>query len=286
MSEEKTPTRVKPSTVPSVQLTVLQNDFVTELVRDNKPNLWNWRKYLKGIAVGVGYSPMAIDKLKEKDKVWFAARSLVNNLPVDIEVLPDENRPGSITDPDKDRKPGQPLISLRQERYCQELIADPAMNKRKAAKRAGYSGEGEWGWKLWQMPKIQTRVEELQAERKASLKADQEEVIGSLVRLARINMADYVDRFDGQSIQFEDSNELSRDQMYGIKRIKQTIRGVGQNAIETFSITLEDKQRALALLAQHLGLLDKEVSFDPREFATQIRQLSKDISTKVPGGEL
>lgn len=286
MSNPKIPQRVGPKTPWKVSLTILQNDFVTELVRDNKPNLWNWRKYLKQIAVGVGYSPQALDKLQKNTKLWRAARSLINNIPIEIEVLPDENRPGTVTDPDKFRKPGEPLQSFRQERFCQELIADPQWRIAKAAKRAGYGADGSYGSKLYSMPKIKARIDELRADRVERLKARQDEVIQNLVLISQINMADYVTRFDGNSIQFEDSQTLSRDEMYGIKKIKQTVRGVGSNSIETFSITLEDKMRANALLAQHLGLLEKEVSFDPREFATQLRQMTKDIAERVPGGEI
>jgi phage terminase small subunit len=278
--------RVKPKEVPKVRLSEKQNEFVTELVRDNKPNLWNWRKYLKGIATGIGYSPMAVDKLRVTDKIWVAARSLINNIPVEIIVTPREEQSGVPADPDFDRKPGEPLKSARQERFCQELIADPSMRINKAAKRAGYRNNGEYGWQLNSLPKIQQRIQELKEERVERLVARQDEVLQNLVLLSRTNMADFVTRFDGTSIVFEDSQELTRDEMYGIKKIKQTIRGAGSNTTETFSITLEDKQRANALLAQHLGLLDREVTFDPTEFAVQLRQLSKEAAKTMPGGEI
>lgn len=276
--------RVKPIKPPKVRLTKVQNDFVQELVRDDKPNLWNWRKYLKGIATGVGYSPQAVDKLRLNDSIWLAARSLVNGIPIEIEVIPLENQSGNTPDVDNRRKPGEPLSSYRQEKFCQEIISDPQMRIAKAAKRAGYGEKGTYGWQLNTLPKIKKRIAELQKERMERLVAKQDEVIQHLVLLSRTNMADFVTRFDGTSIQFEDSQELSRDEMYGIKKIKQTIRGVGRNSTETFSITLEDKQRSLALLAQHLGLLDRGVDFDPLEFAVQLRQLTNEIQDKVPGG--
>lgn len=285
-SKSAPPKRVLPKALRTVRLTRMQIDYVEELARDNKPNLWNWRKYIKGIAVGVGYSPQGIDKLRDNDLVWFAARCLVNGLPVNIEEIPIEQQIGGQPDADRTREEGQPLSSLRQEKFCQEIIADPVMNARKAGKRAGYGNNGDYGWKLLQMPKIKQRIRELNKERMERLQANQDEVIQNLVRLSRVNMADYISRFDGQSIQFEDSNEITRDEMYGIKRVKQQIRGVGRNAIETFSLTLEDKFRANALLAKHLGLLDETVSFDPSEFAVQLRQLSKEAASKIPGGEV
>jgi phage terminase small subunit len=284
--EVKPAPRIERKIPPKVTLTFIQNEFVEELVRDNRPNLWNWRKYLRGIAVGVGYSPQAVDKLRINPNIWIAANCLINDQPIKIKVLDELTRKGRRLDADRNREPGEPLNSYRQEKFCQEIIADPLMNARKASIRAGYSEVTDYGYKLMAVPKIKERIAELKKERIERLKADQDEVIANLVRLSRINMADYVNRFDGQSIQFEDSNVISRDEMYGIKKIKHSVRGVGRNQSESLSITLEDKFKANALLAKHLGLLDNEVSFDPTEFAVQLRQLSKTASGKVPGGEL
>lgn len=273
--------------VPMVLLTKMQYNFITELVLDGKPELWNWRKYINSFAVGVGYSPQAVDSIRNSSNVWFTARCMLNKRPIIVYIENELTKMGNRRDPDIDRKPGQELYSFKMERFCQEIVADPVMSARKAAKRAGYGNMGEYGYKLLMYKKVRDRIDELIDERKERLKANQDEVIANLVRLSRINMADFVSRFDGNSVVFNDSNTISRDDMYGIKRIKQTVRGLGQNTVETFSIQLEDKFKPNELLAKHLGLVDNNnYNLDPVEFAVQLRQLSRDIANKVPGGVL
>lgn len=273
-----------------VTLTPMQNDFVRAVVEDNKPQNWKWRKYMKDIAVSVGYSPQAVDKLMKNDSVMQACTYLLNNRPINISVINPIGAVGSTgreaSDPDILRKPGEPLNSDRQEMFCQEIVADPYQNSRKAALRAGYGQRGEYGFKLLQMPKIRTRIDEIKQDRMERLKADQDDVLRKLVILSNVNLADYIRRFDGNSIQWEDSQNLSRDILYGLKSIKQTIKGVGINQTETLELKVNDQHKSLTLLSKHLGLLDNMTAMDPLEFATQLRELSQEIKTKVPGGEL
>lgn len=283
-NKNKVPSRI-PRPTPTVVLSKNQKAFVDALVLDNKPNLWDWRKYLKGIAVGVGYSPAGVDNLRREPKIWLAARSLVNNIPIIVEVNKDPNSQKPF-DPDLKRKPGEPLKSQRQEMFCWEYVADMNRNIRKAAKRAGYDQQGKYGWVLIQRPKIRDRIKEIEKERMERLKVNADDTLKRLVLLSAVNIADFIDRFDGQSIQFEDSNELSRDTLYGVKEIKHRTRGVGRNQEETFTLKLENRVQPLSLLAKHLGLLDQNITVDPLEFATELRQLANKAAGKVPGGEL
>ena len=170
------------------------------------------------------------------------------------------------------------------DRFCQEIVADIEMNTPRAAIRAGYANPA-YGWKLMRKQKIKDRINELRAERKERLKADADDVLQKLVQLANTNIVDFL-QWDGGMLDFEDSKNISRSKLYAVKKVKQTIRGVGRNQIETFSIELEDKQKPLALLMRHLGLDSSLAATDPLEFANKLRQLSEELQAAVPGGEI
>ena len=272
------------SITPTVRLTPMQNAFVESLVEDNQPNKWRQRKYLKSIAVGVGYSPQAVDKLiTERPDVWTAANYLINERPITIFV--DQNATGrAVTgDPDENRQPGEELASPRQELFCKELVSDPNFNKKKASIRAGYQN-ADYGTTLYRIPKIQKRIDELREERNKRLKSDADDVLQKLMLISNTNIIDFVRRWDGNAVEFEDSNMIPRDILYGVSQIKQTITGVGRNQTENFTLKLRDNIKALALLAKHHGLLDQMSSIDPEEFAKAAREAAADLGTKVPGG--
>lgn len=267
-----------------VELSPSMKKFVDALVEDNKPNLWTVRKYLKRVSVDVGYSPSAVDKLRKEERIWIAAKALVNKRPITIIVTTGTNRQqaGDV----QARKPFEPLPSEREERFCQQLIADIHWDRRRAARRAGYGESGVYGLELYKKQYIKERIKELTEERRKRLQADQDDIMRQLILIANTNMDDFVTRFDGGVVQFEDSRLLGRDKMYAIREIKQTIRGVGQNQTENFTIKLQDQMKAISLLAKHFGIVDSLSSTDPAEYVQGLREAAKGIGNKVPGGEV
>lgn len=282
------------SITPTVTLTEMQYDLVQALVSDNNPEQWTLRRYMSQMVMSVGYAPSSTFRLMNRQTVMTAATYLLNKRPINIIVRPNEGSVGSpgriASDPDALRKPGEPLNSYRQEMFCQEIVADPYRNTKKAARRAGYEGKGDYGWDLLQMPKIKTRIEEIQKDRVERLKADQDDVLRKLLILSHTNLADYIKRFDGNKVEFEDFSDISRDILYGLVEIrhKQTEIGVGQNKrkINSMNIKVTDKTKVLALLAKHFGLLDTLQSLDPTEYAAKVREIAKSIGEAVPGGEV
>jgi phage terminase small subunit len=259
-----------------VTLTTKQKSFIDLLVKDNKPFKWSIRKYCNTIAMEAGFSPQAIDVLRKKSQIWYTAKRLIENRPVDITISDASIRNRNLRAEEK--------WSDRIEFFCREYVSDPYRNARAAAERAGYSGI--YGWKLIQMPRVKDRILELQKERAERLKVDADDALQKLILLTNTNMADFIKRFDGSSIVFKDSAKLERDYLYSIKKIKQTIRGVGRNQTEEINIELESKLKPVELLLRHLGLLEKGGNVDPLEFAAQVREIAQAVNSKVPGGEI
>jgi phage terminase small subunit len=276
------PKRVQPP-APVVKLTERQEQFARRLAKAESTDLWDSMKYLKLVAKESGYTEKALATLTRKPKIFDAATYLRKGLPITIER---ELKDGSSNegDPDRNRQPGEPLKKISHERFCQEIVADPAARIRNAARRVGY--EETYASSLYKNPKIKQRIAELQEERKKRLKVSADDVLMKLVNLTNVNIVDLVKEFDGKKVVFHKSEDLTRDELYGVREIKHRIRGVGKNSVESMEMKLESKQQALNLLAKHLGLVDQITSFDPTEFAAEVRRIAEAAKKAVPGGEI
>lgn len=236
------------------------------------------------IVQSVGYNKSSASSLRNNESILTAARMKRRGIEFIVETF---TEPMNLKrgDPDRNRKKGEELRNPRMEMFCQELLTDISMNVRKAAERSGYCSAAE-GPFLMSKPKIRQRINELKEERVKRLKASQDDVIQKLVLLSNINIIDFIKKFDGNTVQFENSDDISRDKLFGLKKIKHTIRGVGRGQIEQMSLELEDKSKYITLLMKHLGLLDQYNEKDPREFTERVREFADNIKDSIPGGEL
>lgn len=265
------------------QFTVKQEKLVNALAELPEED-WT-KRTIKRIAYSLGYSKSASGTIMQRTEIFDAARYIQRG--VEFEVLRWQwggaGKGAKNANPDSYREAGEELWNPRMEAFCQEIVSDIEMNPRLASIRAGYSN-GEYGWRLLQRKKIKDRITELREERRERFKAKADDVLQKLVQLANINMADYAKWSNGM-MDLEDSDKITRSKLYGIKEVKQTIRGVGRNQTETLSIKLDDRQKPLALLARHLGLDNNTSSIDPQEFAAKLRQFQEEITNAVPGGD-
>lgn len=268
--------RIK-STKESFTFTERQIDYITALAQYPEKE-WT-KKLMTEVAVQVGYKRTSAPAIRRGPNILKAARYIQKKIPFDIIPAPEKVSVGS---PDIRRKEGDPLWSNQQELFCQELVADIDQNTRLAAERAGYVPE--YGSKLIKKEQVRRRITELRKERFKRLRPNVDAIVTNLMQIANTNITDYA-RWEGDRLAIEDSAKISRAKMYCIKEIKSTKKGVGLNKIETLEIKLEDKQRALRLLMEHLGI--EKQSDDPQEFAAKLRKLSNELQDRaIPGGKI
>jgi phage terminase small subunit len=147
-------------------------------------------------------------------------------------------------------------ISLKQERFCQELVID--LNATKAAERAGYTVKTakQTGARLLTNKYIATRVNELQAAIAEAVGVTAEMVVKELCKLAFTDLKDVVD-FNGKKPRIKSPMELADPEKLGaISEFTEITNG---NKV-TRRIKMHDKKGSLELLGRHLGMFNDKLS--------------------------
>lgn len=148
-------------------------------------------------------------------------------------------------------------LTPKQDAFCREYLID--LDATAAAKRAGYSerSAAERGYELRQIPSVQRRIAELQAERAERTNITADRVLQELALIAFSNLDDFAEwggDVDGINVlTLKPSRELTRAQKAVIKSVKHT-RKRGKTDEDTLEIVREDKLSALDKLAKHLNL--------------------------------
>jgi len=144
-------------------------------------------------------------------------------------------------------------MTPRHRRFVEEYLVD--LNASQAALRAGYSPRGhkQIGSQLMQRPDVQQAVEAALEARGRSMRITATRV---LLELARVAFADptRIAEWGPQGLTLKAHDTLTPDDKAAIQEIV-TFPDGGPTRIR-----LHDKQRALALLARHLGLLNERTA--------------------------
>lgn len=152
-------------------------------------------------------------------------------------------------------------------------------NLYRAYKLAGFSGVGTGGMQhaieIFAMPAFQAGLEVELNERRQLMRVEINSVIRNLLNMANANMDDYAE-WRGGAVVLKDSSQLTRDQKYAIVEVKDTAQGV--------QIKLDSRQRALEMLATHLGFLvpDASKTKDVHETAKLIKEEADKLFGSVP----
>jgi len=171
------------------------------------------------------------------------------------------------------------------EKFCQEIVADPAANVRRACARANI--DFMTGKELPKRKDIQNRIAEIREERKQRFELRADRVLEKVLMLSTASLQDVIERTDDNgNIVFKDFSTLSPDEVYPIQQITRTRNGTGKFTTTSYKIKLEDRGKNLALLMKHLGLLDGNSSDNPEETGAAIRKWASNVEDFVPGGSL
>lgn len=176
-------------------------------------------------------------------------------------------------------------LTDKQELFCQEYMID--LNATKAYKRAGYSANSDEvaaveGHKLLINPKISQRLQELMEERSRRTEITQDMVLRELAAIGFAKVTDYLHIIVAsdestsaageaekpkrgrrarqaasavqQIVQVFETSKVRSGAIPAIASIKQ-----GKEGIE---IKLNDKVKALELIARHLGMLNDKIAVE------------------------
>lgn len=149
-----------------------------------------------------------------------------------------------------------------QRSWAHAYVGPAKFNASEAARIAGLS-EAE-GRRMRSKPHVVAYVEDLQRERLAGRVISQDRTLEEIFAIATSNVADVVTVTDEGHFLVRSLDGLPRHITAAIKKIKLTRRQIpGEKTEEggavfedVLEIELHDKVKALALLAQHQGLLD------------------------------
>ena len=139
-------------------------------------------------------------------------------------------------------------LSSRQLRFVDEYLVDN--NAKQAALRAGYSERSarERGYRLLQHPEIKERIRLGVEARSRRLRIDPDRVLAEYARIAFADPRRYVIRDRHDQLKPRALDELSDDEAAAVAAFSRSGR---------VPLKLHDKQRALDIIAQYLGLIGK-----------------------------
>lgn len=140
---------------------------------------------------------------------------------------------------------------LPQQATFAELYVAYNFNGTKAAIDAGYatSGAHVQATRLLKNAKVKAYIDHLSAEAAKIRKVDIDLQIQRTELLNNSDIAHYVE-FDGKTVKFKPFDQLTPEQRFAIKGIKQ-----GRNGIE---LTLHDKAWSMDMINKHLGVYEKD----------------------------
>ena len=150
-------------------------------------------------------------------------------------------------------------LNPKQQRFVAEYLKD--LNATQAAIRAGYSAKTArvQGPRLLQNAAVSESVAAGQAKKLGKLELDAESVLGELLRIAKVDIAQAFEE-DGNLRKLSEIPEDVRRAVAGIE-IDDRWEGKGEDATRYTVKKLKfwDKTRALELLAKNLNLLTERI---------------------------
>lgn len=153
-----------------------------------------------------------------------------------------------------------------QKRFCEEYVID--YNISRAAKRAGYQGDGarQSAWQAMQNDEVQAYIEQLQDEAAKRCQVSKDELLNEFKKVGFSNIRNYLHNdLDAKYLSEIETPEA-------IKGIKKTVKRFEGGEEVTVDITLHDKLSALTSIGRHIGFFSE----DNKQKAASITILNND----------
>lgn len=158
-------------------------------------------------------------------------------------------------------------LTPKRQRFVNEYLKD--LNGAKAAIRAGYSERTarSIACELLQLPEVKTAVNKAIAKRNKRLEINQDKIVRELAKVGLADIKDYLSyRTEKTQVDVDDDGKpvigyepiielIPSDDVDGavIQEVSLSQKGV-------FTFKLQDKLKALELLARHLGMLNDNIN--------------------------
>lgn len=142
------------------------------------------------------------------------------------------------------------MLTDKQERFCREYIVD--LNATRAAIAAGYSEKTarQSASRLLTNVNVQNEIQQLKKAVADKLDVDAEWMLRHLINQVEANTLNAFEYAGPAGIVLEDLKALPREIQICIKKVKQNKGGI--------EVQFEDKQRALEMIARHIGFFEKD----------------------------
>lgn len=192
-------------------------------------------------------------------------------------------------------------LSPMRQRFVAEYLKD--LNATQAAIRAGYSERSAYvqGPRLLGEPEVKAAIDAGIARRNKRLEISQDRIVKELAKIGLADIKDYLSfRTEKTQVGFDDDGTPIIDYAPVIELIPSedvdgtVIQEVSLSQKGVFAFKLQDKMRALELLARHLGMLNDRVQLggsvnlnNPLEGLTtdELRQLIAEDEADDADGE-
>lgn len=157
-------------------------------------------------------------------------------------------------------------LTPKRQRFVNEYLKD--LNATQAAIRAGYSKRTAYviGPRLKEEPEVKAAIEAAIARRNKRLEVDQDKIVRELAKVAMADIKDYLSfRTEKTQVGVDDEGSPVFDYKPVIELVPSEnvdgtiIQEVSLSQKGIFTFRLQDKLKALELLARHLGMLNDRV---------------------------
>lgn len=155
-------------------------------------------------------------------------------------------------------------LTDKQKAWAEAYVGPAKFNASAAAQMAGV--DPSTGREYRTKQNVIAYVEQLQAERLQGRVISQDRTLEEIFSIATSDLTDVFSFSDGGNLVVRDLDDLPRHVTCTIKKIKVTRRkDSGGDWEDVLELELHDKVKALALLAQHQGLLSGDPPTDQKE---------------------
>lgn len=159
-------------------------------------------------------------------------------------------------------------LTPKQELFCKEYVID--FNATQAAIRAGYKKKAAYKTASENLnkPHVAERIRELQGPVMKKPEITRERVLQELADIAFANTDDF---FEGPGVLKKDI--MKSDKLGAIATFEPTMAGV--------KVKMNDKQKALEMLARHLGMFNADTSQKPETNQYDFSKISSEKLRKI-----
>ena len=161
-------------------------------------------------------------------------------------------------------------LTPKQDLFCNEYLTD--FNVTQAAIRAGYSKKTAYsiGWELLRNPEISEEIAKIKEKRIARVAFDADDFFNTLIKYVKSDINDFFDLSKDGILTLKDLDKIDGTL---VSEIRENIYGI--------TIKLQDKAKALEMIARHLNLFKEDQEAGADKIQNLIAKLDEEAEELV-----